>query len=299
MNSSVTEQINQHFAQLTSAERKVARTLLSDYPAAGLMSVHRLAERAGVSSATIVRFVKTIGFNGYRAFQECLREEVQARGDSALSLALRRAEPDAAATSTTESQRLDASRATYIEGIDRTFANLRVSEVDQLVTWLSDDRTGITTVGGVFSAVLAQHLAAELAMFRPGVREFPRETMRQVDVLLESGAKHDVWVVFDFRRYAPETERIANQARENGARIALITDRWLSPIASIAEVVLSVRVEARGPSDTLVPAMALVEALCEAAAEKLGDAGLERLSKIDPLRTALEVSPPQPTSGAA
>ncbi|MFD2759196.1 MurR/RpiR family transcriptional regulator [Gulosibacter faecalis] len=283
--ASVTERINGRFADLTSAERRVARTLLSDYPVAGLTSVHRFAERAGVSAATIVRFVQTLGFAAYREFQDSLRDEVQAREDSALSLALRRPDP---APADDGLEQLRASQASYIDGINRTFDSLRASEVEQLVGWLADSRVGIVAHGGVFSGLLAHHLVTELSMFRPGVRTCPSNTMRQIDLLLESANRADVWVIFDFRRYAPATERIARQAREHGARIALITDRWLSPIANFADVVLSCRVEASGPSDTLVPAMALVSALCEAAVARLGSDGLDRLRRIDPMRAAIE-----------
>ncbi len=284
---SVAELITLHFAEFTAAEKRTARMLMADYPAAGLSTVTHLAERAGVSSATIVRFAQALGFDGYREFQESLRHELATREDSALSQALRRApapadaRPDAQGT-------LAASRHAFVDGIERTFEGLRDDEVRELVGWLADPKLRITARGGLYSGLLAQHLVKQLLLFRPGVRECPRNPLELATQLLDTGAKTDVWVVFDFRRYAPETERIVRQAKAHGARIALVTDRWLSPIAAIADVVLSCRVEAHGPSDSLVPGLALVEGLCELAAEQLGDAGIDRLQRIDPLRTELE-----------
>ncbi|MDJ1371564.1 MurR/RpiR family transcriptional regulator [Gulosibacter molinativorax] len=282
---SVTERINVRFSALTNAERRAARTLLSDYPVAGLTSVHRFAEAAGVSAATIVRFTKTLGFDGYREFQDSLRGEMQAREDSALSIAQRRAPSGAAAGAL---EQLRASESVYLAGIDKTFTALRESEVEQLLQWLSDARTGIVSVGGAFSGLLAEYLVRELSMYRPGMRLCPQDAIGRVDLLADSGPRGDVWIVFDFRRYSPATELIAEQAKRAGARITVITDRWLSPIAKFADAVLSCRVEARGPSDTLVPAMALVEALCESAVARIGEPGLARLNRMDPLRTQLE-----------
>ena len=286
---SVIERINVRFASLTAAERRVARTLMSDYPVAGLGSVHRLAKQAGVSAATIVRFVKSLGFAAYREFQDCLREEVQARQDSALALALRKP-PAPSGPDADPLAGLRAAQHAYIEGIEHTFAALRPSEVEQLVGWLADPQIRIVSLGGAFSGALMRHLVDELSLFRDGVRECPARPLRQADLLLEAGGRQTVWVVFDFRRYAPETERLAAQARAQGARIALITDQWLSPIAKFADVVLSCRVQAAGPSDTLVPALALLDALCEAAVVRLGAPGRERLARIEPLRGALERS---------
>src|SRR4029077_16541449 len=70
---------------LSPAERKLARVLLASYPIAGLESVARFAERAGVSPPTVTRFITKLGFKGYPEFQEVLRQEVQARLSSPLA----------------------------------------------------------------------------------------------------------------------------------------------------------------------------------------------------------------------
>src|ERR1700746_331058 len=70
---------------LSPAERRLARVLLASYPIAGLESVARFAERAGVSPPTVTRFITKLGFRGYPEFQENLRHEVQARLSSPLA----------------------------------------------------------------------------------------------------------------------------------------------------------------------------------------------------------------------
>src|SRR5438128_9913985 len=75
----VGEVVRQRLDSLSPAERKLARVLLASYPIAGLESVARFAERAGVSAPTVTRFITKLGFHGYPEFQEQLRQEVQAR----------------------------------------------------------------------------------------------------------------------------------------------------------------------------------------------------------------------------
>src|SRR6266852_5070124 len=79
------ELVRQRQASLSIAERKLARVLLASYPIAGLESVARFAERAGVSPPTVTRFITKLGFRGYPEFQEVLRHEVQARLSSPLA----------------------------------------------------------------------------------------------------------------------------------------------------------------------------------------------------------------------
>ncbi len=57
---------------MTPAERRVARTLLATYPTAGLESLPQLADGAGVTGPTVLRFVRKIGFEGYPDFQRSL-----------------------------------------------------------------------------------------------------------------------------------------------------------------------------------------------------------------------------------
>src|SRR5712691_10483524 len=84
-NSSIGELVRERQADLSPAERKLARVLLASYPIAGLESVARFAERARVSPPTVTRFITKLGFKGYPEFQEILRHEVQARISSPLA----------------------------------------------------------------------------------------------------------------------------------------------------------------------------------------------------------------------
>ena len=75
-NAAVGERLVAEDLQLTASERRVARALLRDYPAAGLNTVASLAKASSVSGPTVMRFVKTLGFDSFRDFQEALRSEL-------------------------------------------------------------------------------------------------------------------------------------------------------------------------------------------------------------------------------
>lgn len=284
---SVTEKINQAFEGLSSSEKRVARSLLTNYPFAALESVNDLSNSAGVSSATTVRFVQALGYGGFREFQQQIKEELQERQNSAASLAtLGNSHTDDVDPPGTEDSILGQSLDSYIEGIKATFKHLRKSEVHQTVEWLSNSKMPIIADGGDFSKLLAHHLTAQLSLFRAQVATLPSNDVAATAVINGISAK-TLWVTFDFRRYDVATERRAKLAKDRNAKVVLVTDRWLSPIATFADVVLSARVAAHGPSDTLVPAMALVEALCEEAADRTGESGLSHLKDFESLRSTL------------
>jgi DNA-binding MurR/RpiR family transcriptional regulator len=69
---------------LTGAGRRAARSLLGNYPSLGLAPVAEFAAGAGVSAATVVRFVAQLGFKSYPEFQRALRAELEERSKSPL-----------------------------------------------------------------------------------------------------------------------------------------------------------------------------------------------------------------------
>ncbi|MGK5447072.1 MurR/RpiR family transcriptional regulator [Streptomyces radiopugnans] len=60
--------------------------LLAAYPSAGFETVARIAERAGVSAPTVIRFAHRLGYRGFPDFQRALRDELEQREASPVAL---------------------------------------------------------------------------------------------------------------------------------------------------------------------------------------------------------------------
>jgi DNA-binding MurR/RpiR family transcriptional regulator len=95
--------------------------------------------------------------------------------------------------------------------------------------------------------------------------------------------RQDVVLLFDYRRYQTQALRVASAAKNNNARVVLFTDIYASPLRELADLIISAPVESASPFDTMVPALAQVEALIACLTlrtENLAD----RLEGIDALR---------------
>ncbi|WP_163284002.1 SIS domain-containing protein, partial [Enterobacter hormaechei] len=88
----------------------------------------------------------------------------------------------------------------------------------------------------------------------------------------------------DYRRYQSDVVSFARQARQRGLKIVLFTDRWGSPIADAADVVLAAEVEAPSLFDTMVPALAQVEAVVTTMVERIGKPALQRIEALEQVR---------------
>ncbi|WP_250573971.1 MurR/RpiR family transcriptional regulator [Nonomuraea sediminis] len=267
---SVAERVRRSLADASPGERQVARTLLANYPAAGLETAARLAKRAGVSAPTVVRFVAGLGFAGYRAFQQALREEIEARRASPLTLGQQVGEG---------ALRLSAAAA-FRQRLDESFAALSDAELDEVLALLADSTRRITMIGGRYSYILAEYLDLHLRLLRPATRVLDARPENMAAFCADAG-RRDVLVVFDYRRYQRDIVEFARRVHDRGAKIVLFTDPWLSPASDVADLVIPARVEAPSPFDSLVPAMAQVETVVAGVTQRLGEVGETRLRQVE------------------
>ena len=142
------------------------------------------------------------------------------------------------------------------------------------------------TPSGAFSQPLAQLLASHLSVLRPGVEVLAYGSAELISALAQAG-RRDVLVVYDFRRYSESALTLARHVAERGGWIMLITDRWLSPVATHAESVLVTRTESVSPFDSLTAATALTEALVAGVSALLEPDGRARADAIASLNDAV------------
>lgn len=261
---------------MSPSEKKVARALIAEYPVAGLEPVAKLAGRANVSAPTVLRMLARIGIPSYPQMQEVLREEISERTTSPIDQYESRAEEGPGP----EQHTIAAANEVFTRGINGSFGAMPVSEFDRIVELLADPKRRLWTLGGRYSSMLAEYLAMHLRLLRPGVQFVGRAESDKSLALLELGPR-DVVVAFDYRRYQDATVTFVARGKERRATTVLLTDPWLSPAAKHADFLISSGVEAPSPFDSLVPSLALVEALIAGVVDRLGPEPLGRIQAFD------------------
>lgn len=260
----------------TKTDRRIVGLLLSDYPFSCLRTLKDMAEASATSTATVLRLVAKLGYDGYPAFQREIRDEIQERFQSPLSRFDQslKGRQDGAAL---------ARAAEHGAGVLAEMARIIApQEFEEVVALLADPRRAVHLLGGRYSHALADLFDYNLASLRPRVRlmqNSPRGLIRALD---EITARDSVFL-FDFQRYSPELEDFARQVKALGATLVLMTDAHRSPCHLLADHVLAVPAESLSPFVSSVAALACLEALIARVSEELGPAGKERLAHVDRL----------------
>lgn len=269
----IREQVQAALGILPGAEKKIAHAFLANYPSIGLSTIAELAALAGTSAPTVLRFVSRLGFASYPEFQRVLRNDVQAQ----LMSPLERARSTGPAT---ENPALKASFASIAANLDATLKAVPESEFEAACELLSDQKSACHLIGGRFTDTIASYMAAHLRIIRPNVRHFGGQTSTWRDQLLDV-RPGDVAVFFDIRRYQSDLVRLGELMVERRARILLITDPWLSPIARSARVVLPCVVDANRTWDSSIALMALAEALIDRVSRSQSDSARARMQTLE------------------
>lgn len=272
----IRERIENAAESLTIGERKLAATILSDYPFSGLSPIHELAKHSEVSAPSISRFVTKIGLEGYQEFQRELISELKQGMRSPLDLHAPGREvkggylKDFIAKST--SQMAIAADA------------ITEDQFTQICTLLTDPKRRVYVLGGRISDTIARHLTFHLQLIRKDVFHLPTNAEGWPDYLLRM-RQGDILYLVDFRRYEPLLAQLAQQAAQTrNARIVVMTDKWISPVAKHAHEVMPVPIDSGTLWDTYSAALAVTEAIVTRIAEHNWDQTRARMEAWEALR---------------
>lgn len=259
----------------SNAELKVVRTLLSNYPAAGLTTISRLAKTAEVSDPSVVRLATRLGYEGFAEMQAALLTEVEAHMRSPLTL-------QAAPAQRSGNVYQDVLQATLAR-CDETVNGTVTADYERAVALLADPRMRVFCLGGRFSRFLAGIMQRCLHHLRPGTELYDGSAADIADRLIDVDRRH-LLVVFDYRRYQKDTVAIARQAHEQGATILLFTDVWRSPIAEFADLTLTAPTSTESPFDTLATPVLQLESVVAGLADTLEADWPERVARLEAIR---------------
>lgn len=259
---------------MTRAERQLTSHMLGNFPLSVLGSVSDIAQEAGVSAPTLVRLVRKIGFSGYPEFRAQLHEEMGERLASPI------AKHEKWADMSEIDHPLNRFALRVIENLNQTLSQQDLRVFDTVRDLLADRSRSVYLIGGRLTRSVAEYFATALHVMRSDVTLLSSLPNTWPPALLEM-KQGDVLVVFDIRRYEPSMQQFGELAHAQGVEIVLLTDRWVSPTAGVAQHILTSQIEVPSAWDTIVPLVALVEALLSAIQDANWQETRERMERME------------------
>lgn len=253
----VAERIRSRFGDLTRAERQLANVILENYPVSGLGSITAIAETSGVSTATVARMARKLGFDGFPELQAGLRAELEATISNPI------AKHDRWAEKAPDTHILNRFADAVMENLRQTLRQLNPETFNAVVELLADQEHAIHVVGGRITRSLADYFFTHMQVIRSGLTLVASNSNTWPHYVLNMHPG-DVLVAFDIRRYERDILRLAEMASSKGVTLVLFTDQWGSPAAKHATHSFHSRIEAPSAWDSSVVTLFIVETVIAA-----------------------------------
>jgi DNA-binding MurR/RpiR family transcriptional regulator len=217
---------------LSPAEQRVARLVIADPAAAARQTITELASAAGTSEATVIRFCRSVGMSGYPQLRIRLAAE-----------AARRVEPPDARVvggdippGADMAQIIATISFNDARAVEETAEQLDVAACEQAVAVLSAagrvDVFGVGASGSVAADFQQKlHRIGRTAFYWPDTH-----TALTSAALLGKG---DVALGISHTGTTTDCVDVLDQARQQGATTIALTNYPRSPIAEVADVVLT------------------------------------------------------------
>lgn len=265
--------VREALPDLHPAERKLG-SLVCDFPGeVASYSAKELASLAGVSNATVTRFVRRLGYESYEEARREARKESET--GSRLYLAPRDGEGDAGARNWQQS----------IENLQSTLAGIESHQVDAAAQALLSARK-VWVIGFRASHAFASYISWQMTQVIEDIVAIPGggQTLGEH---LASIRSNDMAVFFGLRRRVAITDKILREIEGRGARLLFISDEGI-PLRESADWHFRCTTASAGPLFDHVAVMGLCQVLAGRVVSLAEGAGRERLRQIEALNDALE-----------
>jgi DNA-binding MurR/RpiR family transcriptional regulator len=225
---------------LTKAQKKIGEYFIANQLLLSQKSLRQVADEIGVSDASVLRFVREIGYDGYNALKSDLHSIITERmsanaGRSSLSSRF-----DKRSALLNNQSIADTLLLMAHDSIEKSFRQNNVAVYDQVVEQLKiAQRKYIVGFRGCSGA--AHHFARTLRYVIDDVVEI---TSSHEDIfgLLQNINAKDSLIILSFTRYYKMDIEICKMAQERKVKICVITDNILSPVANYADHLIEVAV---------------------------------------------------------
>jgi DNA-binding MurR/RpiR family transcriptional regulator len=264
------ENLAARLTNLSDRRRQIMRPVLANPREFVLRSVRDLAQALGTDAATVIRIVRGMGFENYRAFQHHLHEASIAYATSLDTM--RAGGKNGTVKGARESIDQDVKNVTALR------ASARAEDIAAVAARIHSARR-VLIFGGDAATALVVFLEYSLTLL--GLAVFAGTGHGRIGHLARAASKKDVVIAISFRRGLRMTVEGLELARAKGAYSVAITDTLLSPLARLADVCFLAPVETPSFGVSYVAPMAVLNALLTECANVRRAQTLKLLREVD------------------
>lgn len=251
--------IEQRFTTLSNRLQQVARYLLDHPDTVAFGTTATIASGAGVHASALVRFANAFGFSGFSQMQQLFKDRLVQTGPDYQSRIAAVKQDDSVPEAQAGLKYLQQISAANERAMLQLTEELDPALITQACELLAQAR--IIHLQGARRA----YPVASYASYLLSNTGLPVQLLDGVGYMQQAALNlvtaQDVILAISFAPYAAETQLAISRAKAVGAKVIVITDSRVSPLAAEADVTLLVREAEVHSFRSLNASMNLIQAL--------------------------------------
>ncbi|GGI14793.1 RpiR family transcriptional regulator [Gottfriedia solisilvae] len=242
--------VKEKFSQLSPGQKKVANYMIEHLEESAFKTAYQIGKEADVSETTVIRLSYALAFEGFSDMQINIQKHFLQMNKSDITNGEIKK----------EEQHNEDTFSKVIENEVNILRNLlepsNVQEVWKAVDALMN-ADQILIVGHRISHVAAYWFSSTLSSLRENV--YLCTPAGDFYEKFSNLTKQSVVVAFSFPRYAKDTLTICECTKEHDIQLISVTDRLLSPIGRIADIVLTTEENVESGTNSIASVISLLD----------------------------------------
>lgn len=254
----IIKRISAEYPNLSKVQRKIADYIFANLEEVSWRSAAHIAQCIGISESSIIRFVSTFGYDGYKQMQRDLQKEVESK----LSLTQRfqnfvQSDPNSGSL-------IDSIYKLDLENLAETYKSVTNEMIEAAADYiLSARRIGIAatrvSVGpAVVLQMLLNQLLENVSLLIPGF-DSSFDMLRNWD-------EQDLIIAISSMKWKTFTCNVCHFAKEKGCKIISICDSHRNVAASLSDITFQACID--GADISLTATIFIINVLLQAVSNR-------------------------------
>ena len=257
--------------KLTKKEKRIAEFFLDEEQRVFLMNVADIAKAIDVSDTSVIRFIKSLGFENFTDFKNSGQENIKSRLDKTNDFI----------------KNLDIIKENSIEQlyihkineeVNKIFNSNSQKQIKKISNLIMKAKNKYI-VGFKSTAGIANFFGVRLGFMLENVSTFNIDDSVVVNSIFNI-KQEDILIIFDYPMYSKAAVVLAKIARENKAKILLFTDSDNAPLAEYSDILYKVKLNGISVFNSLISTQILIEYLLTYISQFIEEKAKIRFSKI-------------------
>lgn len=266
--------VRSQLQSFSPSERRLAE-LVIDFPGElASYTASEIAIMAGVSNATVTRFVRRVGYPSY----EAARQQVRIDGQTGAALYRVKLKPD-------DSDHISAHERQAVLNLEQTLSKLSEAEIDDLAQTLTEAQR-VLLVGTRVGRIFADYLCFQLSQLREFVSLAPPIGEMLGEALAGFGPA-DCILVFHMKRPNQQFFDMVKVIKRSGAKVLYITDEHIERRTDVTWHI-QCQTSATGPLFNHASVISICNLIATRTFALSGQAGRKRMREVEAMHQALK-----------